>query len=665
MTVAEGRFQLYTHITPPLTAGLYRFHTTQDLDATNDKGALGPDVLEVDPLDLHVEVTSPRYQLPPDQVLSTFPPAGTEGAYGSRLPQVVIKRRTLPWERSVTSSAETPWMALVLVAEGEAEVVRNVKVAQCVSPGVTLTGPVDVETGNHLAIRRSMVERIMPTRLDVPLLAHAREVDLHDTELMMGDDDGFLAVVISNRLPVGGRGPDGREVPVTYTAALVNLEGQFDRLLEHSPPHVFVSDFAQLAVDRVVVTAAAHDQTVMGMASGISAAKVTNTIGGVRGLGTAEATATRVVVGDQVPAAYAGTLAWQEKAHPSAETTFAAMDRASVHPRLGDLVDPVLRFPVLLHWTFVSTGTTTFEKLMTELDSGLLGTVGEHPVESSGRVPLEVVETGHVGLVQRTRRGDEVRAWYRGPLLPHPADLVADRLPLAHVADQLRTVIPDGREDLSLAAAFEIGRLLALNSPAMVAALLRWRQTDYQAARQKTLWDSVLPGLASAPGFTAQYGAGLSRALGLGIAHTLATSPEATVGDPRPLFPLATPLPMDGVDLAAVTRGLGMDLGVDDVGVMLEKARALDVPELRLSDLPAREQGALTRLTLQTHLGLAVTAFASDALANRLEPQPFLGPTLPRTVPAARPTRDVLDDALGLTDPVRPPGTTPDQREGG
>ena len=65
----------------------------------------------------------------------------------------------------------------------------------------------------------------------MPLLAHAREVDINDTELMMGDDDGFLAVVIANRLPLPGQDAEGEEVPVKYLACLVNLEGQFDQLL--------------------------------------------------------------------------------------------------------------------------------------------------------------------------------------------------------------------------------------------------------------------------------------------------------------------------------------------------------------------------------------------------------------------------------------------------
>ena len=172
MAVGEGKFVLYSRIEPPLQAGDYRFTVGQDLSA----GGHGPADLPVAELATHVSVRAPRFALPPDQVLSTFPPAGSEGAYGSRLPQVAIRRRTLPWERLVQAGVprSTPWLALVLVAEGEAELKTNQPVAECVTPGRVLPGKADVEQGNYLAIRASTVRRIFPTRLDVPLLAHAR-----------------------------------------------------------------------------------------------------------------------------------------------------------------------------------------------------------------------------------------------------------------------------------------------------------------------------------------------------------------------------------------------------------------------------------------------------------------------------------------------------------
>jgi len=267
MSIAEGHFRLYTHVEPALKAGDYRFVSDQTLAATDKDGPVTSGELPVQELETHVRVTSPRYLLPPDQVLSTYPPAGTEGAYGARLPQVVIKRRTLPWERSVDGGDDgTPWLALVVFAEGEADVLTNVDVAQCVTSGVQLPGPVDVPKASCLEIRTSMVARILPTRKDVPLLAHAREVNIDDTEMMLGDDDGFLAVVVANRLPVAGRDTQGAEAPVKYHAALISLEGpgQFAQLLEKSPAATTLTDHLVLqSAQTAYYSAAEYDHYAM------------------------------------------------------------------------------------------------------------------------------------------------------------------------------------------------------------------------------------------------------------------------------------------------------------------------------------------------------------------------------------------------------------------
>ena len=83
-----GHFSLHARALPPLKAADYTLSGTQSL--------AGGDIA---PYDGHLRVSSPRYVMPPDQILSTFPPANAEGAFGNRLPQIVLKRRTLPWDR--------------------------------------------------------------------------------------------------------------------------------------------------------------------------------------------------------------------------------------------------------------------------------------------------------------------------------------------------------------------------------------------------------------------------------------------------------------------------------------------------------------------------------------------------------------------------------------
>jgi len=507
-------------------------------------------------------------------------------------------------------------------------------VAECVTPGVTLAGRADSELGNCLHIRKSMVDRIFPTQLDVPLLAHAREVDIHDTELMMGDDDGFLAVVITNRLPLPGRDAGGVPVPVKYLACLVNLESQFTRLLARAPAP---EPFTTFPLGTIVYHAdeARWDHTRMSSAGG--------------GTDTSAPAGPAIGVPSGAAAPYERASTWTaETGTRGAADVYTEMARdfgtAAVSGFVaGDVVmlDPTLVFPVLLHWSFTSFGSTTFRSLVEGLDSGLLGTVGEEAATREGRAPLEVVETGHTGLPHRTRRGDPVRSWYRGPFVAHPTvDGPEGRLPLAHAADQLRIVVPDGREDISLAAAFEIGRLLALAHPSMVAALLRWRQTGFQAIRRDTVWaghggflDEVLGGEYTVDGR-------IGVLLGRGLAAAVAGRPELFLGDPRVLVdagrPLAVDLPVD----RALADGFGFDpkiLAGDPVTVL---GRLRESTVLRPGDAGGTVPVADVRVALTETLNREVDRMAADALS-----MPPLG-SRPGTIPRGQ-TRGPLDRGEG------------------
>ena len=659
MAVGEGKFLLYSHIDPPLAAGDYRFRTDQLLSGQSDTGARDADDLPVDRLDTHVRIRAPRYQLPPDQVLSTFPPANTEGAYGTRLAQVVIKRRTLPWERDLAGQpSTTPWLALVLIAEGEAELVMNRPVAECVTPGVVLPGVVDAELANHLKIRKSVIDKVFPTRKDVPLLVHAREVDIHDTELMMGDDDGFLAVVVANRLPVAGRDSAGGEVPVKYLACLVNLEGQFDALLPEAPAPSRFTDLA--VVGELSLDVAGWDHLVSGHGSS----------------DFGDAPTPKISVTPPAGAhAFNPTSAWSiEDAVAQPTDVYVQMAQGftltGIRPDIDlgvggfAVLDPVHRFPVLLHWSFTSLGTTTFQRLMEDLDSALLGSLPDPPrPPTPGREPIEVVETGHVGLAHRTRRGDHVRSWYRGPLTPHPTiDAAGGRLALAHAADQLRIIVPDGREDVSLAAAFEIGRLLALARPGIVGSLLRWRRTGYLAARRRSIYEfnkdllgELLGGMDLIVDHPLPH-----VVIGREFVNRVVTAPGDLLGPPRALFDPGRSLDIEQPSLELIGSGFALDGAVltGNPTEMLEHLRGVEIPVgIEFGDLGEGGSlagegligGLLPTATVAATLGVdldrQLTGLVADALAHELSLEPRAGPdALDRLMAEGR-----LDDLHGRT----------------
>ncbi|MFN7929972.1 MAG: hypothetical protein U0Y68_19040 [Blastocatellia bacterium] len=358
-----GHFILHSNVIPTLTAGKYELVTEQTGLPFN-----------VAPEHTHVTVASPRYTMPTDQILSTFPPANAEGAFGDRLPQIVLKRRTLPWERNPEEQPQPspkPWLALVVVAEGEAQLSTATPVAQCVTPGTTLLDPSDkdVEQGLYLAVTETVVKKIFPCKDDLDLLVHVREVDVNDTELANGDDDGWLAVVLANRLPVFDK---AQNKPVRYMACLVNVEGQLPALPPPEPPEDHFS-FALAQDWRVLATIDPRigpDPRVMG---GLGLGKVVLPAGNLSAVPEELAAAGRVdFVAPHIGASLDGAAAMNEKpiagqwAKATQQVSAVALDpdaKRLVRDGMATgfrlpielfALEKVLRFPVLAHWSFTN-----------------------------------------------------------------------------------------------------------------------------------------------------------------------------------------------------------------------------------------------------------------------------------------------------------------------
>ena len=588
-----GHFILHSRAVPPLGAGDYTLLGTQEV-------AGGP----TEPYTGHVRITSPRFTLPPDQILSSFPPANSEGAFESRLPQIVLRRRTLPWERVMDPAhREIPWLALVVIAEGEGTLSGETPVQECVTPGVILSGRNDVATGVYLAVSRTVVDKVFPTTDDLQLLTHVREVDLNDTELAIGDDDGFLAVVLANRLP-----QFDRELckPVRYMACLINLEGQLDALPKPQPELDLVFDAVAFVQD-VTLAAAGHpvtpDHYVMGQGFKLPANKLS--IASEDGL-VSEASATTLKGEGDAATSRVTTPADNTSAMSSSwaitQTSVNDIAVSSTPAEAGRLVrdamavgfrfpsefylpEKVYRFPVLAHWSFTCTGAGSFETLMQGLDVGLLGTLPADPLAKPkpectppqggdappppelSRPKPETTETGHVGLPHLTRRGDPLRAWYRGPFTLHVTERQKPqpdgRLPLAHTSDQLRRIVPDGREDVALAAAFEIGRLLALSQPSVVSALMRWRREQFGAERARQLAKVAMKQLGLlAPALEGSV-TDLGRLVGKQFILAASESPEKILAPNRVLVDPGRPLNyLTGNLEQVIAEGFGFSLDV-------------------------------------------------------------------------------------------------------
>jgi hypothetical protein len=682
-TPPPGTFRLYPYANPPLTAGKY----TVTGEVTGLPGT-------VEALQTALDITAPRFALPPDQVLSTFPPASARGAFTARLPQIVVRRRTLPWERSEftadgrrlseltpeqrRATTPRPWLALVLIAEGEGSLLTDVPVADCTTLGTTLAdaSDIDVPKATCLEIPESVVTTVFPALEDLPSLVHVREVDLHDTELALGDDDGWMAVVLCNRLP---------QASTSYTACLINVEGQYEQLPTNPPvsgeydPNVKVVDVGQLEV-AVRNYALSADAVVMGTTPAHALAQEA-----VRNDAAVAADAARREVDDEVRArashaskaaastgsGWSTTVATPPAAAAAAGYSIknaATVDLTALGSGLSVylpwyLLGRTRRFPVLASWSFYCTDAGDFQYLAENVNSRLLGHIPAGPEGPDGEalppgttppgLPAEppsprplplVAATGHVATAHETRRGEETTAWFRGPLVPDPVDRPGPRpdgrYPLAHHADQLRRVSPDGLEDLSYAAAFEIGRLLALSRPGAVTALNQWRRQRFAAATTAALSEHLatlapavlgelfrladpivdkdwvtaqLPGPPPPPNPRAA--AGVGRRYVRGLLSAFGDEPS----DLAPARPLADP--GFSVDESAAVFGKGRDARLarglalpDEIGLAAEAAAGR-----RTSEVADRLWGApVATAPRDAAADLAAARAALEDLAGRL-----------------------------------------------
>jgi hypothetical protein len=157
-----------------------------------------------------------------------------------------------------------------------------------------------------------------------------------------------------------------------------------------------------------------------------------------------------------------------------------------------------VRLAVLAHWSFFCEGETTFKTLMQQLDAGrLMLPVAPHIARQAqagepGALQVEdAFEQGYTALDHHIRNGEHTVSWYRGPLVPlwYLKLNTYAYLPSADAA--LRYNYETGLFDASYAAAWQLGRLLALQNPHFARALYRYRTQERQKAKAAMRQESL------------------------------------------------------------------------------------------------------------------------------------------------------------------------------
>jgi hypothetical protein len=396
--------------------------------------------------DSYFDVVGPRFNLAPTEVAGVFPPRNGHGPYEDALAQVAIKRRTLPWERPIDAGAPHP---IGQPSDGQG------LPADYPTPWLAL---LLFEEGEYSLMQGVPLENVVPKntfqQLGSPsnVLCDAVEADLSLVQSIM---------------------PSKEELQLLSHVRWVNKD---DRELS-----VEGSDgwFAIVMTNRVPSHNAKCRACLVSVEQRTDLVKADPP--------PSQAPLPTFIVKEFQPRD-AGSMTLEMSRLQEVKMPRGASRLIGLQPAKARLV--------LLHsWQFVCQGNGTFFELMQSLDVGLIGKVAQQ-----GQPPL--TDTSHLPVELQDRGGTQETALYRGPLVPFV--LTRDTLGPYHSADQARRATPEaGVEDISYAAAFEVGRLLAAADARLAQELMRWRRQAYQQSARLDMIANVRIALAIPAGISA------------------------------------------------------------------------------------------------------------------------------------------------------------------
>lgn len=440
------------HHLPGLDAGEYGITVSHEFKGPEAKIPGGSD--PTDSLTYKFAVKGPRFLFQdPNVVKSVYPPKNAKGEFSNVLPHVVLENETLPWIRVPTTTANNTninkeffednenkkhdldvpvWMAVLLLTEDDFK------------PTVNYPG---TETVLEMEVKSKTIADVFP-----------------------GSGETFIS-------PVSSTGETADNLPPweepTTACQVVDI-----------PIAAFKGIAPSLADLFMMGNVRKVDMTKKPIAPGIE----------IEPEGTFS-----IVTGNRIPATGKRHLA----VLVSLENMQDYLPDWEGNPPSG-IPETALfaRLPVFHQWNFISTGDPfDFEHLLESLNdrasNGKPKMPGPLPQPELRLYPQagkkttnsspgeQAISMGYVPLKHITRNARTTASWYRGPFIPfaltgenntvHPFN--SDGSNSIQDADALVRLNPEtGLFDTSYAAAWQIGRLLALQDKDFSTTLYQWKR---------------------------------------------------------------------------------------------------------------------------------------------------------------------------------------------
>lgn len=486
---APGQMILYDDLTPPLEDNSYRL--TVATNVTID-GAPQP----LDSKQSFFNIEGPRFRLQPSDIASLVPPRNARGPFAEVVPHVALYRKTLPWERELNLDPNHPLPTPK----------TNADLPALPKDGLPWLALLLLEENEYTLLQNQPLEQVLP-KATLNLMGNPQGVTCDAIQV----DSNLLQAIM----------PSLEELQLLCHLRQVNV---------------------------------ADKELNVGSTDGFFSVIMSNR------LPTPNAKCRACLVSlegrpDLVPVEPPAQT-------PGFNTVLNAGSTVFLLPAVGaaGAISPTSRSPgilkseiifrsyttlVLLYsWQYEVVGDSNFEGLMQNLNVGMIGTVADpgHPA---------LTDTAHLKMEVADRSGATEQVWYRGPLVPF--QLTRDPLGPYHSADQCRRATPEtGVEDVSYAAAFEVGRLLAAADPRLAQELMRWRREAFKISAKTDSVSKVQTALSIASPVDVH--APVAPVLGAGAA-TQSVLGAGPVGDPYLLNKVGHVV---GLNAAAVQTAYGL-----------------------------------------------------------------------------------------------------------
>ncbi|MEM6520506.1 MAG: hypothetical protein AAF722_14390, partial [Cyanobacteria bacterium P01_C01_bin.70] len=448
---AQGQIQFIQSHQTALDTGKYKIDIQQTVRIADINDAFSSQLTFV--------VQGNRFGLTAPEIHAVFPPAGSLGDHSHILPHIALKSSTLPWLRLTQPENQTvPWLALILVHEGE-PLLRTIQKETFLETSLSDAQGNELNQDQKDQLWQHLLSDNISWIKAIDDEAMIAEPSKRGADQLRGEFAGLEtqveAILAQSEntkiIPLGKLQPSSTD---TIKWPGLNLE-----IGQHVDDKVAVIDVPKKLLSKILPTAEdleylAHVRQVSGDAE------------------TSEPLS--VVISNRLPKKSGVSTAYLV----SLENRFS--NGEFDYQNATD--DDYIRLVMLKSWSFACADPEqNFTGLLKNLNKDTLRLPTPENSEAAS-----YLAKGYRPFPHYLRQGGKTFSWYHSPLLPgdNPTSLALSQLAVRN-ADQLISYNPNtGLFDISYAAAWQLGQLLALQDKQFATRLFNWKRANAQKLAQ-------------------------------------------------------------------------------------------------------------------------------------------------------------------------------------